>query len=359
MITVSLCMIVKNEEHTLPICLHSAQMIADEIIIVDTGSLDNTKAVASTFTPHVFDFEWINDFSAARNFAFSKASQEYILWMDADDILLDEDAQKFQTLKQVLSADTDVVMMRYTTARDEQGKPLFTYFRERLVKRARGFLWHEPVHEYIALGGKIIESDIAITHNKPRDTISSDRNLRIYEALLARDGSLSPRGQYYYARELHDHGRTQDAIAAFTLFLEGGRGWAEDNIASCVALGKLYRQQLQPDLALPALFRSFLYDTPRAETCCHIGYCMKDKLNYPLAAYWFEQALHAPSPASSWGFTQPEYAGYIPAMELAVCYDILNDVEKADAFNEQAALFNPDSAAVASNRAYFRNKLQL
>ena len=74
MITISLCMIVKNEEKKLERCLSSYAPLMDEIIVVDTGSTDKTKEIASRFTDKIYDFEWINDFSAARNFAFSPSS---------------------------------------------------------------------------------------------------------------------------------------------------------------------------------------------------------------------------------------------------------------------------------------------
>ena len=77
MITISLCMIVKNESEVLARCLDSVRGAVDEIIIVDTGSDDNTREIARRYTDHVYDFEWIDDFSAARNYSFSKASMDY------------------------------------------------------------------------------------------------------------------------------------------------------------------------------------------------------------------------------------------------------------------------------------------
>ena len=82
MITISLCMIVKNEERILSRCLDSVKDLVDEIIIVDTGSTDATKRIAAEYTDKIYDFAWIDDFSAARNFAFSKASKEYIYSAD-------------------------------------------------------------------------------------------------------------------------------------------------------------------------------------------------------------------------------------------------------------------------------------
>ena len=78
MITISLCMIVKNEEKLLARCLDSIADLMDEMIIVDTGSTDRTKEIAARYTDKIYDFSWIGDFAAARNFAFSKASMEYI-----------------------------------------------------------------------------------------------------------------------------------------------------------------------------------------------------------------------------------------------------------------------------------------
>ena len=84
MITLSLCMIVKNEEDVLGRCLSCMDGIADEIVIVDTGSTDRTREIALQFTSKVYDFPWRDDFAAARNFAFSKATMDYTLWLDAD-----------------------------------------------------------------------------------------------------------------------------------------------------------------------------------------------------------------------------------------------------------------------------------
>ena len=71
---ISVCLIVKDEELVIERCLCCVQKFADEIIVVDTGSKDRTKELAKKFTDKVFDFEWDDDFSKARNFSFSKAT---------------------------------------------------------------------------------------------------------------------------------------------------------------------------------------------------------------------------------------------------------------------------------------------
>ena len=88
---ISLCMIVRDEEKVIARCLDSVKDIVDEIIVVDTGSIDNTKEIVAKYTKKIYDFEWVNDFSKARNFSFSKATKDYIMWLDADDVIMPED----------------------------------------------------------------------------------------------------------------------------------------------------------------------------------------------------------------------------------------------------------------------------
>ena len=118
MISVSLCMIVKNEEDVLERCLTSAAALADEIIIVDTGSTDRTKEIAARFTSLIFDFPWRDDFAAARNESFAHASMDYCMWLDADDVLLEADQAVFLALKETLDPAVSVVMAPYHTVFD-------------------------------------------------------------------------------------------------------------------------------------------------------------------------------------------------------------------------------------------------
>ena len=205
MITISLCMIVKNEEDTLARCLRSVHDIVDEIIIVDTGSTDKTKEIARDFTSKIYDFEWIDDFSAARNYSFSKATMDYILWLDADDVILPNDKKKLKKLKETLDPSVATVMMKYNYAFDEYGNVTLCFYRERLVKRSCNPVWHDPVHEFIGIEGKTINSDICITHKRIHD--ASDRNLRIFEKMIEQGRPMSARNYFYYAKELYYHNR--------------------------------------------------------------------------------------------------------------------------------------------------------
>lgn len=99
MITLSLCMIVRDEEDVLGRCLDSVKDAADEIIIIDTGSEDRTKETALKYTQNVYDFPWRDDFSAARNFALEHGTMDYLMWMDADDVLPAESRRKLSRLQ--------------------------------------------------------------------------------------------------------------------------------------------------------------------------------------------------------------------------------------------------------------------
>ena len=111
----SLCMIVKNESAILRDCLDSLKDIMDEIIIVDTGSTDDTRKIAAEYTPYLYDYAWNDDFAAARNFAFSKATGDYIYSADADEVLDRENQDKFKALKRALLPEVEIVQMIYVT----------------------------------------------------------------------------------------------------------------------------------------------------------------------------------------------------------------------------------------------------
>ncbi|MBI2660520.1 glycosyltransferase, partial [Candidatus Woesearchaeota archaeon] len=94
--TISLCMITKNEEKYLEQCLNSVKDIVDEIIIVDTGSTDKTKEIAKKFNAKVYDFKWSDDFSAARNESLKHATKDWILVIDADEVIEEQDLKKIK-----------------------------------------------------------------------------------------------------------------------------------------------------------------------------------------------------------------------------------------------------------------------
>ena len=354
-ITISLCMIVRNEEKVLARCLDCIKEIADEIIIVDTGSSDNTKAIASRYTDKVYDFAWIDDFAAARNFAFEHATMEYILWLDADDVISEGDQIKFMAFKRILDSSIDSVTMHYNLAFDQYGNLTSSNRRNRLVKRSNNFRWVGAVHEYLAVYGQIMDSNIAITHQS--EWHDSDRNLNIYEKRLSAGEQFNPRDQYYFANELLDHSMYERAIEWYRKFLATGQGWVEDNIAACRKLADCYCQLNDPENALKYVLRSFKYDTPRAEFCCQLGYHFLAAEKYLQAVFWYTLATTLDKPKDNWGFINHAAWTWVPHIQLCVCYDHLGDYELAYRHNEIAASFIPHDISVLNNREYLKKRL--
>ncbi len=345
-------MIVKNEEDVLARCLKSVSPAVDEIIIVDTGSTDSTKKIASAFTDNVYDFKWCDDFSEARNFAFSKATCPYLMWLDADDVISPANLNKLLALKQTLSLDVDMVYMKYDVAFDDDGAPAFSYYRERLMKNCEKAKFVEPVHETVIPFGKTVNSDIAVWHKKVKSN-PPRRNLKIFEKALKEKKSLSPRMLYYYGRELKDNGKYKQAAVIFRKFLKNSDGWIENNIGACRDLSECYLHAGETKKAKQSLINSFIYSAPRAEVCCDLGMILLSERKYAEAEFWFLSALNKKPDANTLGFVEKDYYGFIPAIELAVLYDRIGDREKAVQYHKLSGKFKPRHPSYLANAKYF------
>ncbi|WP_432665336.1 glycosyltransferase family 2 protein [Wukongibacter baidiensis] len=352
MVTISLCMIVKDEEDVLERCLEAASDIVDEIIIVDTGSMDKTKEIAGKFTDKIYDFEWIDDFSAARNFAFSKATKEYILWLDADDLIFKEDIEKFKELKNTLDNSVDSVTMLYNLAFDEKGNATFSLRRNRLVKRANNFRWIGFVHECLVVGGNVINSDIAISHRKLKE--STDRNLRIYRKKIEEGVPFTLRDRIYYGNELFDNNYQEEAVEIYDELLQMDGVWFEDKINICGKISDYYYSKGNNKDAKMYSLQSFLYDKPRAEFCCRLGYFFLEEERYHDAIFWYELATKLERPVNCLGFINEVCWTWLPYLQLCLCYDRIQNHEKAFECNEMAASFVPENKSVLYNREYFK-----
>ncbi len=357
MVTISLCMIVRNEEAVLERCLNSVKSLVDEIIIVDTGSVDNTKALALQYTNSVYDFSWINDFSAARNFSFSKASMDYCMWMDADDVLPPAELQKLLTWKLQLEppAGPDVVMLKYATVFDQEKNPIFLYYRERLLRRDKAFIWKGRVHEAITPSGKITYLDIYLEHHSNK-TSYSDRNLQIYEEMKYSGEFFSSRDLFYYARELYYHKHFPEAIQIFSQFLEHPDGFVENQVEACRLAAYCCYPLKDDKQALSYLIKGISYRVPSGELCCDLGQHFLDRNRLEEAIFWYKSALHTPKKVENGGFISEECYNYLPCIQLSVCYDKLGDFQKALQYHKLAGSYQPQGELYLKNNLYFLSK---
>lgn len=168
MVQLSACLIVKNEAVLLPRCLESIQSFADEIIVVDTGSSDNTVEIAHSYGARVYYFAWINNFSAARNESLMHASSEWIFYIDADEVV---DSVNSDKIRQVITRD-DIMAVTVRQCIPQQADNIATAFYSeycRLFRRHPSIWFEGNIHEQILpsierLGGKVLRSDIIIHH---------------------------------------------------------------------------------------------------------------------------------------------------------------------------------------------------
>jgi len=165
--TLSLCMIVKNEQEFLPDCLESVKDIVDQMVIVDTGSVDNTVEIAKQYGAEVHHFEWCNDFSAARNESIKYATGDWILWIDADERLLPESIPEIKNL--LKPENKPVIYKVYIRSLKKDGKNYSLSNAHRLFKNKSGIYFTGQIHEQISpsaakLKGEERDSNIYLYH---------------------------------------------------------------------------------------------------------------------------------------------------------------------------------------------------
>jgi tetratricopeptide (TPR) repeat protein len=146
--TISVCMIVKDEESMLPGCLEAVAPHVDQIVVVDTGSTDRTKEIAAEYGALVADFEWNGSFSDARNESLRHATGDWVLWLDADEYIVDGDGPLLRELtRKTWIEGFQIVETHFTGATDSGNQAAHTPMR--LFQRRDGYAWRGAVHEQL------------------------------------------------------------------------------------------------------------------------------------------------------------------------------------------------------------------
>ena len=334
MITVSLCMIVKNEEKVLKRCLDSVADLVEELIIVDTGSTDATMVIAAAY-PNVklYEFAWIHDFAAARNFAFSKATKEYIYSADADEVLDEENRKKFLILKQALLPEVEIVQMKY--GNQLQFGTVYNFdeeYRPKLFKRVRSFVWQDAIHETIQVNPVIYDSDIVITH-MPEESHAS-RDFAAFERIIGRGERLSKRLHNMYAKELFITGTDADFVSAGAFFeasaKDDERDAEEVQEAHLVAAAAARRGG-----DVTKFFKyivKVLVGEGCSEACLELGDYYASIEDYEEAALWYYNTCYETEPILALKVKGAETLG-----KLAFCYRKMGLPEVAASYEQEAA----------------------
>lgn len=217
--TISAVLIVKNEEVMLPRCLESVKAGVDEIIICDTGSKDNTIEVAKKYTDKIFSFPWNDSFCDARNAAKSHATGDWILSIDADEILHDPAALREAV---ALGEARGFLAIECKLIAEDNGQ--FFMF-PRLFKNTPQCFWNGNIHNHLSVLGDAI-GDVRITHTySPAHNLDPDRSLRILEKEVKEKGGQ--REKFYLGREYYYRGWYDKAVVQLGSYVQTSRFLSE------------------------------------------------------------------------------------------------------------------------------------
>lgn len=269
--TITLCMIALNEESNILRINESIKDCFDQVILVDTGSTDKTVELAQSLGWQVEHFKWIQDFSAARNYAASFVKTDYWMWMDLDDEL--HNPEGFRVWRDTAMPLFDFWLAPYYYGFDPQGRPNCTFIRERVFKTELGFQFQSFIHEGVACKPGIKAAPIEtwrINHRRTNEEMNQDRgrNLKI---LLERRNELDPRLHFYFGKELFDAGEVLDAAVQLKETIKMPGLEANDRILGIQYLvNALFKMNQFVDAIKYGLI-GVQADPMRAELYCMIG----------------------------------------------------------------------------------------
>lgn len=249
-VKLSCCLIVRDESSTLRPCLKSLRPHVDELVVVDTGSKDDTPAIARDFADKFDTFTDCNDsdgliwdFALARNYSFGLATHEWVYWADGDDLV-----RGAEHLRGLCNTDgAAIYMMPYEYTHDETGKVTCIQWRERLVRPRESFRWVTPCHEVLVPQGSCVPAvlhsqDVVNVHRierskKPREP---NRNLRILDRYVKGPGRGDVRAWYYLGVE---YARRRDFGSAMTILRHytSRSDWSDEK---CLGLLEMAQMQL-------------------------------------------------------------------------------------------------------------------
>jgi len=294
--TISLCMIAKNEEKNLSNCLNSVKDITDEIIIVDTGSTDKTREIAKKFNAKVYDFKWVDDFSAARNESLKHATKDWVLVLDADEILDEESKKAIKGLVNDKENDAFLFLQKnYTNdssvagfVNEEHEKNSKKYagwygsFIARLFRNKKGYEFEGTVHELVEpsvkrSNGRIAATNIAVHHYGNAEPNARKKKMQFYLELCRKKVKQKPSDSSYYELGVlqKENSQFDDAIKSFKKAVELN----PKHSMALYELGVIYEQQKDYDKAIMNYTES-LRVKENSEAFQSLGVCYMKKGMY-------------------------------------------------------------------------------
>jgi glycosyltransferase involved in cell wall biosynthesis len=353
--TLSLCVICKNEENNISNLLESVKgELFDQIVVCDTGSTDKTLEVLSKHNVQIEHFEWINDFSAARNYAFSKATSDYIMWLDSDDYIKKEDYLKLLDLKRRLH-EFPIWLLKYEYAHDEFGVSICSFYRERIVKRSLDIKWEQPIHEYMPILHPYQQVDIEVHHNKKE--AHTKRNLSILESIVEKNPNFS-RNVYYLGKEYFDSGDYVRGKEYLKKFLDMPDGWSENRYGAYIRLAEHALTVKSLSEAKDYLHKAMEVDSLKAKTYFYLGDIYLGEGDYHTAIHWYNICTSMGRSAKSLDIVEPKYNTWLPYLQMCLAYNYLGKIKEAAEANEKALQYRPQDFRLLNNKKIFLNSLK-
>ncbi|MDQ0872140.1 glycosyltransferase involved in cell wall biosynthesis [Paenibacillus sp. V4I3] len=357
----SLCMIVKNEENVLRRCLESVKNLVDEIIIVDTGSTDNTKQIASEFTNNIYDFQWINDFSAARNESLRKASGQWILVLDADEYVQQGNIHEFKNFLSNLNSTEPTGLLLpilNVMGHSANNSRIVESSGARVFPNLLDIYYTRPIHEQLThKRGNInfIKYPFFINHTGYTDEIvrqkdKSNRNLQIFESFQNSGSQLDPyycftianeyqsigdhkKALYYYQRA-YKRAKSNDSWLPHCLDSMINTLFILDRLADALELIQKYQKQWKQYTDYYCL-EGIIYD--------HLGL-------YDLASQKFKECIRIAEEFdkknSPFSLVSPDYGYLIPYQKLSEIYYRQNNIPQTVFYLSKLLNLNPNNLPV-------------
>jgi glycosyltransferase involved in cell wall biosynthesis len=276
---ISAVLIVKNEEEMLARCLDSLRGV-DEIIIVDTGSEDNTIEIAKKYTPNVFsDYTWADNFAEARNHALAKATKDYVLSIDADEVLHD-----FAEVRKVIEKAEEgghlAIDVKLYAEHDNQ-----MHCFPRLFKRDPKVSWAGAVHNHLNQPATL-SSDIGITYGySPAHLKDPNRAMRILQKEVER--TKNPREIYYLGREFWYRRMYPDCVQLMGEYVQKAHFLAEKADAFLI-MSKSYLYMGDWDSARDSCVQALIINPHFKEAVLHMAHLAGKGSGNPI---WEKNAL--------------------------------------------------------------------
>jgi len=361
---ISLCLIVKDEEKVLERCISSMKGAYDELIIVDTGSKDKTIEIAKKLGARVEHFTWCDDFAKARNYAFSFASGDWIMWVDADDIMLQKDIQRYREI--VHSHDNDEVMginFPYIYSHESTGTgemPDFKYHRLRIMKRESNPVWIGRIHEYTKIDGTVVNCDEVDFHHyrdEGKGTQNTERNLRILKKVI-KDSKADERARYmfYYGKECIYNGLIDSAIKAFKEYIPMSN-WIPEKHRAMYEMACCYQMKGDIKNAIKYCHEAIRVDEDYVDPYILLGQIAYNKKEWYRVIKWMRAATLCQSPQTLF-FDYIPNSTYVPYDYMAMAYWNTEDYVKGYECVQECLKYKPHDKRYLHNKKEFENRIK-